>query len=91
MCKHIEIVVASRNAIVSLQSSMGLQSLRKEFSRREVAYDSLLMSLEKECLSCKADKHDPHRESDFLRFVADYADHYDGGKCPDCKDLGLGE
>lgn len=90
MCKHIEIVVASRNAIVGLRASLRLSRLGAsgeiEVARRENAYDSLLMSLEEECLSCKADKHNPKRDSDFLLFVSEYVEHFAGGKCSFCEE-----
>jgi hypothetical protein len=87
MCKHIEIVIASRNAVVGLRASLSPLSREEneEFGRRETAYDSLLMSIEVECLSCKADRNNPHRNSNFLAFVDEYVTHYAGKKCFACK------
>jgi len=62
MCKHEEIVLASRNAIVGLWSSLSPYEklvtsldIRNEWARRENAYDVLLEDLKQECKSCITD------------------------------------
>ena len=64
MCKHEEIVEASRNAVVGARAVLwGLTvspekvnlNISEEFSRRENAYDSILESLKSSCGSCQQD------------------------------------
>jgi hypothetical protein len=100
MCKHEEIVLASRNAVVGVRAALvpvWLGNLRygEELSRRENAYDALLEDLDKECKSCITDfeeaNHacfkevcDCYAGRDFLRFVDDFVTHFRGGKCEVC-------
>jgi len=85
MCKHEEIVTASRNAVVALRTGLRGMAvspevnlrINEEFSRRENAYDSLLEGLKKQgCKSCEADRRNIFRKSDYLRFVDEYVEHY---------------
>ena len=89
MCKHEEIVTASRNAVVGVWAGLDLKykaslEMREEFSRRENAYDAILESLEQGCESCKADRNNIFRKSDFLRWVDEYVEHYKH-TCKECE------
>lgn len=94
-CKHTELIVASRNAIVALRSRVtktilenpfGTKTLHNEIARAENAYDALLMDIEENgCKSCEYDKANPDRDSDYLMFIDDYVTHFANGKCEDCK------
>jgi hypothetical protein len=63
MCKHEEIVTASRNAVVALRAGLRGMTvspevnlrINEEFSRRENAYDFLLESIKGACGSCQQD------------------------------------
>lgn len=97
MCKHEEIVLASRNAIVALREVIAFnESNNEELSRRENAYDFLLEDLKLECRSCEYDfkeaNHacfkevcDCYSGRDFLRFLDEYVEHFGGAKCEACK------
>jgi len=97
MCKHTEIITASRNAVVALRAKVQRKllvlenpftsgSVIGEFSRQENAYDFLLMEIEEVgCKSCKYDALDPGRKSNYLRFLDDYVTHFANGKCEDCE------
>jgi hypothetical protein len=94
-CKHTELIVASRNAIVALRSRVtktilenpfGTRTLHNEIARAENAYDALLMDIEENgCESCKYDALNPYRESNYLMFIDDYVTHFANGKCDSCK------
>jgi uncharacterized membrane protein len=97
MCKHIDILVASRKAVESTKEAVldmlveefwPYHNTRTEFWRRLAAYDALLLDIgENGCRSCKFDFRDPYRKSDYLKFVEDYVTHHDGGKCDSCKSV----
>jgi hypothetical protein len=85
MCRHEELIVASRNAVVGLRQGLfeaGIVLLpfskeNNEISRQENAYDALLIDIEDNgCKSCKYDEQDPNRESNYLHFIAEYVEHF---------------
>ncbi len=97
MCKHIEILTASRKAVESTKEAV-LDIIVNEFSvyhkvrdelwRRLAAYDALIEDIaENGCKSCEYDAKDSCRKSDYLMFVEDYVTHHDGGKCESCKSV----
>jgi hypothetical protein len=80
-CRHTELIVASRNAIVAfrsrvtktiLENPFGTRALHNEIARAENAYDALLMGIEENgCESCKYDALNPDRESNYLMSIND--------------------
>ena len=55
MCKHLAVVVASRNAIVPLVSE---RSIASEIQRRVNYYDSLMDEIESDgCKHCESDEY----------------------------------
>jgi hypothetical protein len=84
-CKHTEILIASRNAVVMVRAGlrdigivlMPMSRENNEISRHENAYDSLLTDIEEEgCNSCVYDALEPNRKSNFVQFVAEFVKNY---------------
>jgi len=82
-CKHTELITASRNAIVGARSLASKLPLREwvlvhnEFSRRETAYDFMLMYIaENGCKSCKYDALEPNRKSDYLWHLSVFVEEF---------------
>jgi len=85
MCKHTEILTASRNAVVMVRAGlfdigvviMPMSRENNEISRQENAYDALLMDIEENgCKSCAYFGVEPDRESNYLQFVSEYVENY---------------
>jgi len=87
MCKHTEILTASRNAVVMVRAGLSsidftlTYKINNEISRQENAYDRLLDKIDEDgCYNCKHPEDEKYVP--FLQFVAEYVEHY--GNCVDC-------
>ena len=81
MCKHTEILTASRNAVVAVRAGLSnidfslTHKINNEISRQENAYDRLLDKIdEKGCDNCKYPEDEEYVP--FLQFVSEYVEHY---------------
>lgn len=81
MCKHTEILTASRNAVVAVRAGLfdidfGLtRKINNEISRQENAYDRLLDKIdERGCDDCRYPEDEKHIP--FLQYVSDYVENY---------------
>jgi hypothetical protein len=87
MCKHTEILTASRNAVVAVRAGLSsidfslTHKINNELSRHENAYDRLLeIKDENGCYECNNPEDEKYVP--FLQFVAEYVEHY--GNCVAC-------
>ena len=90
MCKHTEILEASRNALVVMQDALvQTREVKHEFNRQIAAYDALLEPYF--CGTCIAESEreakgiEPVPYTGFLMFVSEFVEHYQGGTCAACR------
>ena len=81
MCKHTEILTASRNAVVGVRAGLSsidftlTHKINNEISRQENAYERLLDKIdERGCDDCRYPEDEKYVP--FLQYVAEYIDQY---------------
>ena len=81
MCKHTEVLIASRNAVVAVRAGLSktdfslTYKINNEISRQENAYDYLLDKIDENgCYNCKYPED--LKYISFLEFVSEYVDNY---------------
>ena len=81
MCKHTEILTASRNAVVGVRAGLSsidftlTHKINNEISRQENAYERLLDKIdERGCDDCRYPEDEKY--APFLQCIAEYVDQY---------------
>ena len=79
MCKHTDLLKASLSAVNLVRESLPNLTAKqiRELDRLKDGYTYILEDIDYYgCKSCKYDKQDPNRKSNYIAYMVDYVDNY---------------